>query len=71
MLNRSLVGRSRRRLQVAQLLDNVCKHLQSVANINSDILDIEEGTRLISLVSLLEKLVDELKTEKEVNDDDA
>jgi len=56
LLNRSIAGRSRRRKNIAGILDNTAGHLQNIANINADILEIEEGTRLVSLVSLLQKL---------------
>jgi len=47
---------NRRRKQVADILDRTASHLQSIVNINADILEIEEGTRLVSIVSLLQKL---------------
>ena len=56
MLNRHIAALHRRRKNIADILDNAAKHLQSIANLNVDILDIEEATRLVSLVSLLQKL---------------
>jgi len=60
LLNRNITGRNRRRKNIAGILYNTARHLQNVANINADILEIEEGTRLVSLVSLLQKLSAEM-----------
>jgi hypothetical protein len=69
MLNHSIVGRPRRRKQIAALLLQTSQHLQIIANVNADILEIEEGTRLVSIVSLLEKL--SIEVEKEVSENGA
>jgi hypothetical protein len=51
---------ARRRLQLGGLIAGIAENLYAFGCINGDILKIEEGTRLVSLVSLLEKLAGEL-----------
>jgi hypothetical protein len=58
-----MVAKERRRKQVADLIERTANSLEKIAIINNDIMTIEEGTRLVSLVALLERLASELKGE--------
>jgi hypothetical protein len=64
---KSFASRSLRRKQIAGLVKRVSQHFNAIANINGDVLNIEEGVRLVSLASLLESLAVELATTEQHN----